>query len=889
MNKTKRIALISILALMGVVSCGPKNDSSQSTSSEVEKPVYIEKLEDAVKLTKFYDLYVYNTDRTLCSYYELSGEDYYSYRPSNIGFAVLNEDPGYLHQFYIKQNNTFDLSIDMKGRVALSSYMENTKNTRFMNIVEEFAPFFEQDFYDDTLFTAYSSDMRGSITSELKEYFQSNMIKYCNYFEFRVGKTGRIESFQAFEKSTTAGDDYCSLVADVMLTKPNINETPLIKDWREKGSIFNERVYDYKSLDMSNVVPKPLYQNGEVEATVTAIDFDGSFYVANKDNIVGPVGIKVVPNNKAYKPSINDIVKVSGDIVINNTGKYAKATYFKDADVSLVGKNNYAPTFNEETTVDSYGGGIYSAYYFANSPIFGGSLYNGYAYVSALPEEINEKGDTVVEFVCPDFTDNNKEAIKLYLHLPIEYGKDNIQSALDDLALLGIYNPKSETLPQMASLSNVIVDGGVRRGVYSVDLYAVSTSTIGHKMNFIELAEKEYGVTSLPTWDLGEESTEGQFHFGEVSDWYLEDQYSKTEFPSHVSGIFYYCYKMPKASVQKYFDGLNTLGYTLVDIVTNGYLGGSDHYIYNVKDDVYLDIQVPYKDDDGTFTIMSFMYRDEKIVRGPTIRERIDANCSSFFDSSEFIILDGTHDADYHSYSMKSWAGNDFSDNPLFVTTMNIQEDRLEELMRAYIAAGYKQYRPTGTRPFSYITRGATRTVMYKENSNGKKTFLDFGRYPTTDYTYAYHDKFNYRIEVAIYEGTEPISTQWTNDLTDFVAGGCKDRKDGGFELKIPDYAKAEVYMRDEDVDLSFGYSFNGNAFVYPSDATKLDELFSYICDAIDTNGIPYSYTTKKGTKVFFYSVQLEDNSYDSACFSVMKNEERGFVRIIDSIAGVDF
>ena len=670
------------------------------------------------------------------------------------------------------------------------------------------------------------------------------------------------------------------------LESNNLTDLYFYNDWVEKGSHINVTVMDYKTFYRTRFSVAPCYDYGEIAAIVTAVDYDGSFYISNINNIHGPIGMRVTPTQKGVV-AVGDKVQVKGDIVLDYEGVFTANTRFVDAEVDVLGHGYALPAFDEESIVDSYAAGVYAVQMLVRTPIYGGTLYNGYAYAADIPTSPNSLGDTIVKLICPAYHyESNGQLFSMELRIPFAYGEDNIKAILEECRNAGDYTKNPGTCEPI-SFQNVISYYSFEREL-SLNLYVLPSSNVSRRLNYIESIERDYGYKNFP--QIQTSSQTGFFHFGDNAGWLIEDQYSVAS-EEHLSGLFSFYQRATYAEVMKYFDDLIAYGAVLSNVYSLYMTSATRHYIFSYED---LFIDIMFDDYSGVIAGQTqvFVYRAEKEIRSKNIQEKIDAACGSYFKGEEFIILPNTLDYDYHFYNVPSFAGNEFGlENPLHIATIDVIGNRYDEVRQAYRDAGWKIYRNEDGKAFSYTTRGNTRVVYYKDNENGKKTFLDFGMYPKTDYTFLGCDAFSNRIEIAIYEGDTPLRTQYTQSLNHFMSVSTEYAPTFYFDWTLPSKYKAEYYSACKGYyEVDYGYCMNwDDVFIYPESNTKenVDELYNYLIKTIEDHGYSWSHDGKQGV-----NYKAEENStaiYATSYIYIQKNYERGFVRMRAGMGGLDF
>lgn len=883
MNKKSLLLLIS--GIFAFTSCNKTNNNSSEQKEFVS-------LSQAIENTQYYN--IYSTPSELIqsdfySYVEIYSETDYCKISDTIGNIILDDDPGFTHQFSVSLNDEYNTML-MYGRVGGADYLKEyvEEQLKFIDIIDYYKDFFIVNNSDKSLYQFYGNE----IANIFYRFFELKSISYCNYFEMRIGENGRIAEFNCGE---TYAEDRSDLIItfSFSLEEGGIKNTYLYPDWVNNNKPTEVRIYDYKSTYFNGINFLSCYESANITATVTSIDLDGSFYVSNNDKYTGPVGMKVFKSSSStYVPKINDIVNISGQISLTTDvyDKEAYSPYLDNAEVNKVGESFYTPIYSEESLVDQNGAGIYAAYLLSLNPVFSASLYTGFAYVNKPITNVDTSKDVVIELICPSFeSDSLGTLFTMNLIIPSAIGEEKINSILDEIDNLGYYQELGEEA-KLLMMKDCIYYFDFEKNFDSklgANIYVNEYSTISHRLSFNEMLEKEYSMYDFPLVENDESIIEQpvSFHFGHASGFYLETFYGSDE--TNGNGLFYQA-GCSVANMNSYLQTIESYpNINFIDAYRISISSGFIHYVYQYND-VYIDVVLNVTSN----LLQLFIYRNDTMIRSKTINEKIDQYCSSFFDSDEFIKLDGTYDYNYQLYRLSSYAGHIFTeDNKLTVATMDLNTDRFQELRTAYREIGYKQYREdindSTSKVYSYVTRGVSHYVYYKENENGKYTFLDFAQYPTSDYTFVNHSSFSYRVEILIYEGNEPMSTLYTDDLTNFISLCVSEV--GRFEWKLPSQYKAEIYYQDENSQskiIDYGYTFNTDAFIYPSSISDLDNLYNYCISVFEQNGFEFSYTGKKGV---CYVYKKDPNEQYGFAVYIMKDSSRGFVRIINSIGGIDF
>lgn len=869
MKKTFGFILFGLIIPM-IAGCKYSNSSETGTTSVVVPPV---SLKECIENTEDFFISFGTENSTIL---EINTKDTYYYGPHSYGYTVLDDDKDYMHFFSIERGQTSSV-MEMNGRVGSKKDFNalRTSAYSFMSLLDVTSEFYEKK--DDWTYYYYGYEL----ARPYKEYFQLNAFNFCDFYLIKIGQDGRIVSFQAGELGGAPYNEDILFAVNTNFYNPSITTVGFFNDWKQNGSVINERIFDYKSFYYDESY-KTCYTSGSIEAIVNSIEYDGSFYISHVDKHDGPIGMHVT-TKESNSVEIGDKVKVSGDIVMDNRGKYFMSPRFINASVEVLEKNVSVPFFSEESIIDSYVPGIYAATNFISSPLYSSSLYSGYGYIGDIPNSVLPNKDVTLSVYYPDFKFEDGSLFKCNLIFPKEYGQESIENALIKIRELGDYSISPAT-SKLAFLQNVIVSF-IPTG-NTLNFYVTNSSLISHRLSFEETIELDYGVAHFPL-PTGTGESSGFFHFGDSSSWYLEDQYyGYIDSDGHLSGVFYFDNVTNRASIDAYISKLIDFGASLVDIIAFSYSNNNIHHIYELPNHLYVDLM--FDDNFGKSNrLQLFIYEADAPTRTKTIGQKIEEELG-FFKDEDFIRLPGTYDYNYRFYRLPSFAGNDFGkEHPLTIATLDLNENRFEELRKAYRDAGWKQYRNSDNTAYSYMTRGTSRIVYYKENENGKKTFIDFGMYSTTDYTFLNHKKFQYRIEMAIYEGDEPFKTIFTQDLDCISRDSVTISDIGIFDWKLPSKYKAEVYRKSDLFDVEFGYGYVTNAFIYPEirDEEHVNELLEYVKSTIEEHGYTLIFQTDRGYNYGYYYGENNVSIY----LYFMKDVERGFVRVISSLGGADF
>lgn len=156
--------------------------------------------------------------------------------------------------------------------------------------------------------------------------------------------------------------------------------------------------------------------------------------------------------------------------------------------------------------------------------------------------------------------------------------------------------------------------------------------------------------------------------------------------------------------------------------------------------------------------------------------------------------------------------------------------------------------------------------------------------YPTTDYTFVGHNLFTYRVEVLIYKGAAPLSVIYESNLDGFMEEVCSTFEEAAFSVTLPEDAKIEYLKSSHSYDfVNYGYYTDAQLFIYSSD---VNAVYQALVDGLEAAGYSFAYS---GVKSDTYQKVIDPNTFSNASIVLMKDEQRGFVRVINGIGGTDF
>ncbi len=875
----KRTYLALSLALL-LASCGGANQTSSDSSSESdggseesssEQKVIVDTLEEAIENTSSYKLSI-PLGENVNYLYQVYDPSFYYYGPENGGYAVIPSDKEYLHAFGVKarEGYAYDFDLDMHGRFDLAKHYNTCFSTNFMDILRAYVDDFVKT--GEATFVCTVSDL----ADDLWNYTQNRNLQYANYFSVMVGDDGRISSFSACEKDAYS---FTELYA-VDITKFDRASFAPYARWVEAGSKVNTRIYDLKTghTTASSYKLNYLGEGVEISGIVSGFDYDGAFYIANEDAECGSCGIRVELEDASSLPSLNDVVTVEGYIAAENY-----VAYIEEATYNKTGEAAYYPYFEEESIVDYYGGGYYGAYAFANNPTYGDSIYSTYAYISSLPETLEEAKEAAIGLVCPSYKSSDGTPFSMQLILPSKMELSEKESIVSSLEEFGIYSAEGNTASEV-SVEKVIFRFDPSLD-FTVGLEYGKNSRVGKALTPAEKVEEKTGLKDFPFPSASQFSC---FRFGGSSGQFLESTYGKSE--KKQQGVYYYA-ALTSSELAEEKNALEAYGFSLYDIIKDDY--SKPHSIYKMGD-VYVDFRAVKSTFTNDYTVEIWVYKGSLIYKN-TISE-ILAEKLSYFNADDFILPEGYYQADCTYFELPTAAGQKFdSGSYIPCVTLDVDEDIFGDLRKRYLnEKGYSLYRNADSSVYTYRTRGSTHYVLYKNiEGSEEKVFLDMVMYPTSDYTFLNHGDFSYRIEIMIYKGSAPLNVVYEQNLDEYFSlFNERNGVTGSLpKFSLPEGTKVEmVYALPIDTMEQFeyttyGYFMNLNAFVYPSSSSNLDATYNAITDGLKDAGYTLYNTTEKGNEVYF----LDQGEGYGAYITLMKDSSRKFIRLLEDIGGVDF
>ena len=858
--KNKKIILSAIAMLLTLSGCGGTSSSSTATNSSSSSSLiqstsssssvfegYVDFLE-AFSNTVNYGLKLNTTNYD--RYLEFYLEDLYYFDIKKTGYVELDSDPGYIHEFTTKNigTNVVDYEMVVYGRSTYSSnYKTLEANTLKAIIAENYRGFQKVDE------RTYSNNNIVFIRT-IADYFQSKMYKYATEIIITVGKDGRLDDFKIIE-------DSAELVA-LKFNNPQKEDLLMYKNWVNSGSIINERIYDYKALVEEDDSLISVYEGEEIEfkATVIAKDHEGNIYVANRDDEMGHIGIKVVPNANSDSVEVKDIVTVKGKIKTKDYNPYIINGNIKDTNED----NKYTPYFDEDGLVDANGGGIYAAQLFYRYPFFNDSLYSTFAYVNNITT-YNENSNTAVDLIFPSQL-NGEEAFHMELSIPKELSKEKKEALYNEFKNASIYG--NENAYELR-LENFIIKYDYKYR-YKIKLMASENSNVFRRPTVKEKLANNYGLDNFP---LPENKTIMSYYFGGFTNQFLENDY---EAENHeTEGLFITIKDLSLEDISKFFSDLETYGAVKYDEVKDKFL--FRHMIYS-KGNANIDMIIDKTSSAETLSINMWVYNGALILP-KLIKDELKEKISAWFNVENFLKLTGTYDADYTVYELRSYANHFFNeDSPLYCVTIDTKEKITDQYNRTLVQEmKYKQCKGDNNKPYSYKTRGQNHAVFEKDG-----VYIDVATYHTSDYTYTNHDDFEYRMEVLIYTGA-PLSVQTYSNL-DVLSEKYEEIDPSlGYHPELPSDAKVEVWYDMHDFKIApvaYGYGNRDEAFVYTS---QVEEAYSAVKQSLIDAG--YKMTVERTYSASF-SITKNGNSY---YVFLLKEPDKGYLRVMNDVGGMSF
>lgn len=859
--KTKKLKkYVSLMILLGsLASCGSKPSSTSTYIAE--------SLQEAIQNTS--DEYQMDIETGMgYSYtYQIISPELYYYAPGVENYILLPEDPNYYHSFertYLEVEETYRFGMDVHGRAGRKEDKDLIYSVNFLDILKKYTDDFSKK--DEKTYMCTVKDL----AYDLKDYFQNRAFTYCNYFELELGTDGRLASFRSYEKSLE--ETYS--VGEVSFHHFDIASFEAYNLWNKEGRMINLRLVDLKIGSQVGEEYHLFYEGEtvEVEGVVASYDFNNNLIIATESDVTGYIGLQVTLKNKDTLPKISERIKVTGKVTQERfTGRLIDASY------TSIGKEEYYPLFDEERIVDSYGGGYYAAYIFSQTPVYADSVYSTYAYVESLPDTVEENQRAIINLICPSFESEENLVYHMQLILPSTMPLKEKQEALNQLKQFGLYNAENNEAEEV-SLEHMILRFNPYY-TFRVQLEYGSESIISKHLTPSEKVEKQFSLKGFPFPNTESFSC---FSFGGVSGLSIEQNYGKE---GKTQGIYYNASSLSTDLIGTEIQNMKSFGFELYNEINDNY--HRRHQIYKMGD-VYVDIlleEVSFSE--GEKSLHMWIYQGEMIYK-VKVQEKITENIP-YFDVNDFITLDHVKDADMAYYQLPSYAGNVFTNSYLNCITLDVSEDCFASLRSSYINdKGFKSARDDSNKVYTYNTRGSNHYVLYKEiEGSNEKIFLDMAMYASSDYTFTGHDEFTNRIEILIYKATEPMTTKYENNLDAFSHYLESLNPGGSFKVNftVSDTRVESWPAADDNVKydyLYYGYYYEFDVFVYSSNLTQ---TYMDIVNGLVESGYFLSGTSSKGNETY---AKPSSNGYGSYVF-IMKETQKGYIRLIDGVGGIDF
>ena len=871
MTKRTFAPFLAAIALIAS-SCGTKENSSSSfseastpsgTSTPSSSFVY-PSFAEAINNTKEYAITTSMRDDHEW-FFEINTKDCFYLDTGGEGYIMLEEDPEYYHAFVnTPLEGSYDLyRMEVNGRRGPKATFESDdfRYGSFLSIIKE--------YQDD--FSKIRDDLYGcsvaSLGADVSNYFMSSILRYANYFEIAIDENGRLSRFLPYEMSA-AGETNEPLMEIVLLDLDLEDYGPYAR-WKEGGGEVNVRIFDLKSGYFTRYGAYACPYNGEevtIQAMVNAVN-GNSVYLSNEDSLYGFVGIRA-ESDSAPAIQAKDIVEVTGTIRMNGFVPYIAEAEIIDTKADAP----YLLIYDEETIADSYGGGAYASSYFTQVPYFADSLYSTFAYVeSAIPVAFPSSGEMELELTFPKFVTADGERMKMKLIIPSSLSEAKKSELLSGLTSLGRYSEQGVE----GSFSSFLV-GFDMNYEYLATIVALPDSSIAKRPSFVEKVEQATGLKDFP---LLQTSDPQSFRFGGSTGMYIESNYGLSS--REVTGVFYGGNNVTPSELADFKAELAAYGFVKSDEIRD--TGGSRHEIYSY-DGCVVDMLIGNAMfGSGNHSVQMWVYRGE-LIQGERIEEVLEETVGDFFALSDFVKPENSYSADYGYFALLNFAGNDFSEEaPLHCFTIDLDYNGYQDVYNGYREKGYSFYRNADGTIYTYITRGSSHYVMYKGDGENR-VYVDLAYYPTSDYTYAGHDEYSYRIEVMIYQSERPLSAITSDNLSEFEEAVVSYYGESArFAAILPSGSKVELLKPTYTYEfLEYGYYNEPECFIYGN----VESIYSCLVEALESAGYSYAYTGKQSVT---YRKTIDADNYRVSSIVLMKNADRGFVRVINGTPGVDF
>lgn len=864
-KEVKKIFSLFLL-LSSLTACGPKGPTSSTPASSTTNQYIAASLKEAITNTR--DDYQMDIETGLgYSYtYQIITPELYYYAPGSENYILLEEDKNYYHSFErldLEVEETYRFGMDVHGRAGRKEDKELIYSVDFLDILEKYADDFSRT--DEKNYMCTVKDL----AYDLKDYFQNRAFTYCNYFEIELGIDGRVAYFRSYEKSLE--DAY--LAGEVSFRHFDITQFEAYSLWNEGGRKINLRLVDLKLGSQVGEEYRLFYEGEtcEVEGVVASYDFNNNLIIATESDLTGYIGLQVTLKDTNHLPAINERIKVRGTVTQERfTGRLIDASY------TSLGKEEYYPFFDEERIVDSYGGGYYAAYIFSQTPVYADSVYSTYAYVESLPNKVEDNQRAIINLICPAFESEENMVYHMQLILPSTMPLKEKEEAFNQLKEFGIYDAENNEAKEV-SLEHFILRFNPYY-TYRVQLEYGSESAISKHLTPSEKVENKFNLQGFPFPNTDSFSC---FNFGGASGLSIEQNYGKE---GKTQGIYYNASSLSNDLIDAELQNIQSYGFVLYNEIKDNY--SRRHQIYKMGD-IYIDILLEaanFSENEKSFNM--WIYQGDMIYK-VKVQEKIKENIS-YFDVNDFITLDNVKDADMGYYQLPSYAGNVFTNDYLNCITIDVNEDCFASLRSSYINdKGFKTTRDVNNKIYTYNTRGSNHYVLYKEiEGSNERVYLDMAMYASSDYTFAGHDEFTNRIEILIYKATVPMIARYENNLSAFSNYLEALNPGGSFNVNFSVETKVENWPAADDSIkydyLYYGYYYEFNVFVYSAD---LNQTYNDIVNGLVASGYTLSGTSQKGNATYS---KPSSNGYSSFVF-IMKETQKGYIRIIDGVGGIDF
>ena len=883
---------LGLLSLFLLVSCGPStsaqttsdapttepsiSDTTTSTDPSISDPItepstsvpveWVD-LQTAVENTKKgYILSAIGFNTSMKHIIEFNVDNLYGYTLTRMGYVILEEDSQFVHSLKIdhfyNEYEVNDYKIEVFGRLADKSVFKDAIKG---NVFDAFGASFDSFVKIEDGLYRYSGQEMGHA---LKDYFQSNLVKYCNEFDITISPEGYLKDFYCYESYDGQRSQVVHYGFEPATKKEDVK---MFKTWRDNGSIINVNLADYKNLYQPSRFSEAVsvYENTEVnlELVVSTSDVDNNLYAGLYDERYGFLGMQIKGHGSEFEPG--DIIKVKGTIKTKNFVVYIDNATITD----LNKKADYSLVYDEEAVSTVYGGGVYAAQLFLNNPPFyAGSLYSTYGYYTSY-QEMNALTDTKISIAFPSFMIDTNTPLIIDLIIPMELDQDVKDSIYKTIKNSMSYN---DLVPTELEIQNSIIRFD-ESSKYYLSLEATNNTIVRQKPTAKQKINEVVGLENFPIPDAESISA---FKFGVFNTVFIEDIFARTS-DTHVQGVYLTADGYNESNFSSYVSELNDYGFVLIEITKD--IQNKTHYVFSNNQGAYASVALVTDDyySESAYIEM-FIYANETPVLPALVEEKLEALVGDYFDMDNFFRFSGTYDYDYQVFELTSYAGTSYEENPLICYTINVDSSTdlsnyAKELIRQH---GYKQYKVDGV-PYSYNTRGQSHLVLTDPTG---KVFFDMAVYHTSDYTYSGHDEFEYRIEVLVYEGTKPITHKTYDDLSILTSihGKVNPKYDYAANVELPEGTVVEYWADVENFIVDYGFGCRDEVFIYLK-PNEIDAVWDQLYEAIVAAGYKESYG-KENRQAF----SITDNG-QYLFVSIMKETEKGYIRLMNDVLGASF